>query len=159
MPPPGLMRLAVISWWALDGASYFLAGTFRMLDNAAFQCIPVIRPPQVANKHILGPSLRPAHRCTFLNSQCSPASELTVKLLATRRENLARGGGGGLLTPLLMLWRPLLLFHNDRPRAQQQAWHYDMPLFRDQDTPQGQGCTRFTRGLTAKRCHFKVGEG
>ena len=53
------------SWWAVDG-----------------------------NKHILEPSLRPVHRGTRLDSQCSSASEFAVKLLGARRENFAGGNFG-----------------------------------------------------------------
>ena len=85
-PPPGILKLAHgglwmvpdISWWALDGSSYF-------------QCIPVTQPLHFANKHIFVPSLHLVHRCTCLNSQYSPASEFTVKLLVTRCE-ISLGG-------------------------------------------------------------------
>ena len=92
-PPPGTLKLAVISWCALDGSSYFLVGTFKILGNTAFQCIPVTQPLHVANQHIFVTSLCLVHCCTFLNSQCSPASESAVKLLVTRCENFAVGGG------------------------------------------------------------------
>ena len=90
-PPAGILKLAVIFWWALDGSPNFLQSTFKILGNTAFQCIPVTQPPHVANKHIFLPSLRLVHWCTFLNSQHSPASEFAVKLLVTRRENFAGG--------------------------------------------------------------------
>ena len=54
-----MLKLAVISWWALDGSSYFLVGTVKILGNTAFQCIPVTQPPHVANKHIFVPTFPP----------------------------------------------------------------------------------------------------
>ena len=56
-------------------------GTFKILGNTTFQCIPVTQPLHVANKHIFVPALRLLHCCTFLNSHFSPASEFAVKLL------------------------------------------------------------------------------
>ena len=75
-PPPRILKLAVISWWALDGSFHF-------------QCIPVTQPLHVANKHIFVPSPPSVRRCTRLDSQYSRASEFAVKLLVTRRENVA----------------------------------------------------------------------
>ena len=90
-PAPGILKLAVIFWWALDGSPNFLQSTFKILGNTAFQCIPVTQPPHVAKKHIFLPSLRLVHWCTLLNSQHSPASEFAVKLLVTHCENFAGG--------------------------------------------------------------------
>ena len=88
--PEACCGFLVGSGWCLV---YFLVGTFRILGNTAFQCIPVTQPPHVANKRSSAPSLRLVHRCTCLSSQCSPASEFAVKLLVTYGENFARGTG------------------------------------------------------------------
>ena len=72
---------------------YFPVGSGMVpLTSNAFQSAL-----HVANKHICGPSLRLAHRCTCLNSQYSRASEFAVNMLVTRRE-----GGREKISPLFL---------------------------------------------------------
>ena len=49
-----------------EACCYFLVGTFKILGNTAFRCIPVTQPLHVANKRIFAPSLRLVHCCLNL---------------------------------------------------------------------------------------------
>ena len=86
-PPPGV------------GSGWFLLFPARHFQNLGQHGYPVhsSHTTTACCTHIFPPSLCLAHCCTFLNSQYSPASEFTVKLV-TCRENFA----GGKISPLFL---------------------------------------------------------